>query len=180
MRHIKILSSFAGFFIWCFLGYSNSMAENKLNSLVISSPAFGQNEGIPQKYTCQGQDVSPVLNITGIPNGTQSMVLIVDDPDAPGGNWDHWLVYNIPVIDKIPEGAIPGTQLINDFQKREYGGPCPPSGTHRYFFKLYAIDQALDLPATATKKDLLNSLSGHLLAKAELIGLYKKTFSFNK
>jgi Raf kinase inhibitor-like YbhB/YbcL family protein len=141
----------------------------------LRSSAFNHNEPIPRRHTCQGEDISPELIIEEIPPGTESLVLIVDDPDAPGRTFDHWIVYDIPVTDRIEEGAVPGTQGINDFGKNRYGGPCPPSGTHRYFFKLYALDEALDLPAGLGKNDLQNAIKGHILDQAELIGLYAKS-----
>ena len=163
-------------FITAIFCYHASMAKAQTSSLTLTSPAFAHNQAIPRKYTCQGDDVNPALNISGLPAGTQSLALIVDDPDAPGGNWDHWLVYNIPPSEAIAKNGVPGVQLRNDFRRREYGGPCPPSGTHRYFFKLFALDTQLTLVASATKNDLLKSMDGHILAQTELIGLYKKTF----
>lgn len=144
------------------------------SGLQITSSAFGHNQPIPKKYTCQGQDINPPLAISGIPEGTKSLVLIVDDPDAPGGNWDHWLVYNIAPTLEIKENSVPGTEIRNDFGKVNYGGPCPPSGTHRYFFKLYALNDALNFPKPPSKKELEAAAKRHLLAEATLIGLYKK------
>lgn len=143
--------------------------------LQVTSSAFGHNQPIPGKYTCQGEDINPPLAISGIPDGTKSLVLIVDDPDAPGGNWDHWLVYNIPPTNLIQENSIPGWQANNSFGKNNYGGPCPPSGTHRYFFKIYAMDKMYTEKKMLTKKDLASFIQTHCLAKAELIGLYQKT-----
>ena len=142
----------------------------------ITSPDFENNTMIPRKFTCQGSDISPNLRIQGVPSNAKSLALIVDDPDAPRGNWDHWLVYNIPTsTTTIPEGSIPGLQCVNDSGRQEWGGPCPPSGTHRYFFKVYALDIELpSLPGNARKVDLLNAMQGHILEKAELVGLYKK------
>jgi Raf kinase inhibitor-like YbhB/YbcL family protein len=140
----------------------------------IKSRAFGNNEPIPRRHTCQGEDVSPELLIEDIPPGTESLVLIMDDPDAPGKTFDHWIVYDIPVTDRVEEGANPGTPGFNHFGKNGYGGPCPPSGTHRYFFKLYALDQVLDLPAGLGKGDVTKAMQGHILDQAELIGVYTK------
>jgi len=142
--------------------------------LKITSPVFEQNGNIPSKYTCDGEDINPPLNIEGIPEGTQSLVLIVDDPDAPVGTWDHWVVWNIEPADAIKENSVPGTQGMNSFGKRPYGGPCPPSGTHRYFFKLYALDTKLDLDPGSGKADAESAMKGHTLAKAEIIGVYKR------
>ena len=140
----------------------------------ITSPEFEHNGFIPKKFTCQGEDINPALNIEGIPEETKSLALINDDPDAPGGMWVHWVVFDIPLIVKIDEDSIPGKQGINDFRRRDYGGPCPPSGTHRYFFKVYALDRELNLKEGISKKELEKVMHGHILDKAELIGLYKK------
>ncbi|MFQ6064543.1 MAG: YbhB/YbcL family Raf kinase inhibitor-like protein [Candidatus Bathyarchaeia archaeon] len=142
--------------------------------LIITSPAFEKNGFIPSKYTCDGEDVNPPLKIKGLPKGTQSLVLIVDDPDAPMGTWDHWIVWNIPPLEKIEENSVPGVEGLNDFNRHSYGGPCPPSGTHRYFFKVYALDTKLDLDADSRKKRLERAMEGHLLAKGEIVGLYSR------
>lgn len=141
----------------------------------LTSPAFPHNSIIPKKYTCQGEDISPPLTISDIPEGTVSLALINDDPDAPMGTWDHWLIWNIKPTSEIKENSAPGTQGKNSWGRNDYGGPCPPSGTHRYFFKLYALDCELDLAKGATKAELQASMEGHIVAQAELIGLYKKS-----
>jgi Raf kinase inhibitor-like YbhB/YbcL family protein len=141
----------------------------------ITSPAFDHNTMIPKKYTCQGKDVSPPLAISGIPEGTVSLALINDDPDAPMGTWDHWVIWNIKPVEEILENTAPGIQGRNSGGTNDYGGPCPPSGTHRYFFKLYALDSTLELKEGATKAKLETAMKGHILAQAELIGLYKKS-----
>jgi len=135
---------------------------------------FKNNGFIPQKYTCDGNDVNPPLNIEGVPKETQSLALIVDDPDAPMGTWDHWVVWNIPPAEKIMENSVPGTEGLNDFRRRSYGGPCPPSGTHRYFFKVYALDTRLDLSPSSRKKDVERAMKGHVIAEGELVGLYRR------
>jgi len=140
----------------------------------LTSPQFKHQGMIPSTYTCQGKDCSPPLIIEGIPQGTQSLALIVDDPDAPMGTWIHWVVYDITPRNEIREAEVPGTQGINDSQELNYGGPCPPSGEHRYFFKIYALDTKLGLKPGATKKQVLAAMQGHVLAQAELIGLYRK------
>lgn len=142
--------------------------------MTIKSPDFERNGFIPKKFTCQGADVNPTLMIKEVPQGAKSLVLIVDDPDAPMGTWVHWVVFDIPVIFTIDENSVPGKQGINDFRRKDYGGPCPPSGVHRYFFKLYALDTLLNLEEGITKRDLEKAMQGHMLDKAELIGLYKK------
>lgn len=143
----------------------------------ISSPAFGDNSLIPPKYTCDGENINPPLEIKNILEGTQSLVLIVDDPDAPRGTFLHWLVWNIPpnvsLIEEnsLPSGAIQGR---NDFGKESYGGPCPPFGEHRYFFKIYALDKKLDLVQGSTLEKVEEAMRGHILDQAQLIGLYQR------
>ncbi len=156
-----------------------SMHENKaktrdMNSIKISSSAFQLNEMIPSQYTCDGKNINPPLEFKDIPKQTRSLALIVDDPDAPAGTWVHWVVWNIPVVQQINEKSIPGIQGLNDFRIQNYGGPCPPSGTHRYFFKIYALDDMLNLPETTTKTQLERAMKNHLLGSGELVGLYKR------
>lgn len=141
----------------------------------LTSPAFEANELIPAKYTCDGEDISPPLHIEDMPDDTTTFTLIVDDPDAPAGTWDHWILFNIPGdTTDIAEDSIPGSQAVNSFKKNDYGGPCPPSGIHRYFFKLYALDTKLDLPVNAKKTDVEKAMKGHILAQAELIARYQQ------
>jgi Raf kinase inhibitor-like YbhB/YbcL family protein len=142
--------------------------------LNIASAVFKADEMIPVKYTCDGANINPSLDIKGIPDETKCLAIIVDDPDASAGNWVHWLVWNIPVTHHIKENHIPGTEGVNDFQKHHYGGPCPPSGTHRYFFKVYALDAILDLPPDTKKSQLEKAMSEHIIGFGELIGLYKR------
>ena len=146
----------------------------------LTSPEFKHNELIPKKCTPVGDDINPALVIEDIPAGTKSLALIVDDPDAPRGTWVHWVVYDIPVVTRINEDSIPGTQGMNDFGKKDYGGPCPPSGTHRYFFKIYALDKELGLGGKVGKEALENAMKGHILDKAELIGTYKRGSLFRR
>jgi len=146
----------------------------EMKELIITSPVFGNNEYIPAKYTCDGEDVNPPLKIEYVPEGTQSLVLIVDDPDAPAGTWSHWTVWNIPPAEKIEENSVPGVEGLNDFGRHSYGGPSPPSGTHRYFFKVYALDTKLDLDKNSRKNDVEEAMEGHVLAKGEIIGLYSR------
>jgi len=140
----------------------------------ITSPEFAHNTSIPKKFTCEGQDINPPLVISDIPSEAKSLTLIVDDPDAPMGTWVHWVAYNIPIIKRIEESSVPGVQGVNNAGTKNYHGPCPPSGTHRYFFKLYALDTALNLAEGASKGAVEKAMQGHILDKAELIGLYKK------
>jgi Raf kinase inhibitor-like YbhB/YbcL family protein len=146
-------------------------------TLKISSSAFAHNGSIPSKYTCDGADVSPPLAIESVPPEVKSLVLIVDDPDAPVGTWVHWVVWNIsPATKEIKENSVPpgASQGMTDFRKQKYGGPCPPSGTHRYFFKLYALDSLLTLSSNSTKATVEGAMKGHILAQTELIGLYSR------
>lgn len=138
----------------------------------ISSPAFGQSQKIPQKYTCDGENISPPLVIEDIPEGTETMALIVEDVDAQAGSFIHWVVFNIPAVRRIDEGEVPGNQGVNDFEKEEYGGPCPSSGTHRYFFRLYALDQEIGLSEGTSREDVDVAMEGHILATAQLVGMY--------
>ncbi len=151
--------------------------------LEVSSPAFQEGDRIPTKYTCDGQDVSPLLAWSEPPVGTQSFALIVDDPDAPGGVFTHWVLFNIPTDSReLPEAVPTRAQLLsgalqgeNDFGKIGYGGPCPPPGRpHRYQFTLYALDQSLDLKAGVSKKQLLGAMRGHILVQGQLTGTYKR------
>ena len=144
--------------------------------LKLTSTEFDNNTNIPDRYTCKGKDINPPLNIENIPEETVSLALIMDDPDAPVGIWDHWIIWNISPTGKIDEDTVPegSTQGKNSWGRSDYGGPCPPSGTHRYIFKIYALDTTLDLDSTATKKDLENAMDGHIIEKAELIGLFSK------
>ena len=149
----------------------------KMAAMTLTSPAFTDGATIPSKYTCDGADISPPLDIGNVPDGAKSLALIVDDPDAPVGTWVHWVLWDIPAQTReILENSIPaGTQQgRNDWKRNGYGGPCPPSGTHRYFFKLYALDMPLALGAGTTKKDLERAMDGHVLAHTELKGTYRR------
>ncbi|MFH0978064.1 MAG: YbhB/YbcL family Raf kinase inhibitor-like protein [Candidatus Woesearchaeota archaeon] len=140
----------------------------------LKSPVFENNGLIPSKYTCDGADINPPLEFSGLPDKAKSLVLIVDDPDAPSATWDHWVVFDIPVKAEIEEDSVPGTEGLNSFRKHSWGGPCPPSGTHRYFFKVYALDIELALSGNSTKAAVEHAMKGHVLANAQLIGLYKR------
>jgi Raf kinase inhibitor-like YbhB/YbcL family protein len=146
-------------------------------ALQITSPAFQNNGTIPGQYTCDGKDINPPLVMENIPQGTKSVAVICDDPDALGGGWVHWVIWNIdPSVKTIKENTVPtgAVEGMNDFKKHQYGGPCPPSGTHRYFFKVYALDTILGISPNSQKADLEKAMQGHILAKGELIGLYKR------
>ncbi len=148
-----------------------------LLTMQIASPEFKNNETIPGKFTCDGLNINPELKIYGIPDNTVSLAVILDDPDSVGGDWLHWAVWNIdPKTETISENSVPvGTNVgKNDFGENKYGGPCPGSGTHRYFFHLYALDTVLNIPENSTKADLLKAMEGHLIAETELMGVYSR------
>lgn len=160
--------------------------EVAMAELMMSSAAFEAYEPIPREYTCDGADSSPPLRWEGQPARVESYVVICDDPDAPGGTWVHWVIYNIPgSATELPENIAPvdtlvdptgAEQGVNDFQKVGYGGPCPPRGhgPHRYHFRLYALDTRLQLPPRATKPEVLAQMRGHVLARTELVGTYER------
>jgi Raf kinase inhibitor-like YbhB/YbcL family protein len=161
--------------------------EGAIMTISLSSPAFGPNQNIPSRYTCEGDDVSPPLSWSGVPAGTKSLALIVDDPDAPDPKapkmtWVHWVLYDLPPsATGLPEGVQtkglpPGTREgVNDWKRTGYGGPCPPIGRHRYFFKLYALDQVLPDLRNPTKSQLENAMKGHILGQGKLVGTYEKS-----
>ncbi len=146
----------------------------------LTSTAFAPGEPIPRKYTCDGQNISPPLQWGDPPQGTRSFALISDDPDAPVGTWVHWVLYNLPAETRALPEAVPSDADLpdgsrhgqNSWRRLGYGGPCPPGGTHRYFFKLYALDTMLDLAASASKEQLLQAMEGHILAQTEVMGVY--------
>jgi Raf kinase inhibitor-like YbhB/YbcL family protein len=151
-------------------------------AITITSTVFTEGSMVPQEYTCDGEDISPPLAWSGVPDGTKSLALICDDPDAPMGTWVHWVLFNIPAhIMELP-AKIPHEKIIqngakhgiNDFRKFGYGGPCPPGGTHRYYFKLYALDTEINLEAGITKAQLLKTIEGHILAEGQLMGRYSR------
>lgn len=148
----------------------------------LQTNAFKEEQAIPREYSCDGQDLSPQLSWSEAPEGAKSFVLIADDPDAPGGTWVHWVYYDIPKdrrelpkgVDTAEHPATGGTQGVNDFGRIGYGGPCPPGGTHRYYFKLYALDEVLNLKPGLSKKQVLAEMEGHVLAEARLMGTYSR------
>jgi len=147
-----------------------------MKELVLTSPAFVNNEVIPIKYTGDGQDINPPFLIEGIPEATKSLALIFDDPDAVGGTFDHWIVWDIPAsTNEIKENSVPGTEGLNSGQEIGYTGPYPPPGkVHRYTFRIYALDAKLGLNQKSTKKDLQKAMKGHILAEGKLIGLFNR------
>jgi Raf kinase inhibitor-like YbhB/YbcL family protein len=158
---------------------STAMSKDVTNikGLKISSPAFENNGYMPAKYSCDGMDVNPPLLIENVPTNAKSLALVVDDPDAPTGTWVHWVVWDIhPGTKEIKENSVPkgAGQGLNDFRQHNYKGPCPPPGTHRYFFKLYALDTILNLSQDSTKAGLESAMKGHIIEQAQTIGLYKR------
>ncbi len=143
-------------------------------NMEIRSPSFKENEFIPERFTCDGLNCSPSLEIDHIPVESECLAIIMDDPDAPNGTWVHWVLWNIPVTHHLSEGYSRGVQGMNDFGNSIYGGPCPPNGTHRYFFKIYALNCKLDLKPNSDKIDLEKAMSDHIIGFGELIGLYKR------
>lgn len=176
-----------GFFLtmsgasWC----SGQTAKGAQMDLQLTSTAFEDGQSMPSVYTCDSQNISPPLRWTAPPSGTKSFVLIVDDPDAPTGRWVHWIVYDLPPTTRqLPEALPPTLQFpdgtrqgTTDFGRAGYGGPCPPSGTHRYVFTLYAVDTKLSLPAGATVNEVEYAMEGHVLTCARRMGIYRRTGS---
>lgn len=159
----------------------NATTKNK-SELVLTSTAFKEGQALPRQYTCDGVNISPPLEWTGVPKAAKTIAIIADDPDAPGGTWVHWVLYNIPAdnigfVENVPATEnlkAGGFQGKNDFGKIGYGGPCPPSGEHRYFFKIYAVDGELPLKAGATKAEVEKAMEGHVLAQGQLMGTYRR------
>jgi len=181
MRRYILISIITTTSIFC-LAQNNTIKGEEKMEIKITSSAFNEGELIPKKYTCDNANVSPPLEWSGVPQNANSLALICDDPDAPMGTWVHWVIYNIPAnINKLPEN-VPTDKVLkngtlqgaNDFLKIGYGGPCPPSGTHRYFFKIYALDSVPDLKPGATKNKLLKAMNGHVIAEGQLMGKYKR------
>lgn len=163
-------------------GADAEMKGGKNMAINMTSTAFEEGGMIPKQYTCDGVDISPALAWSGIPEGSKSLALICDDPDAPMGTWVHWVLFNLPANTDGLSEDIPSDKTLdngarhgkNDFRKLGYGGPCPPGGTHRYYFKLYALGTALDLSPGITKAELLKAMEGHILAEGQLMGKYKR------
>jgi hypothetical protein len=182
----KICSLIIPFVLLCSYQSKNqsqsTIIGGKNMEIKITSTAFDEGGMIPEKYTCDGIDISPPLTWTSVPDGTKTLALICDDPDAPLGTWVHWVLFNIPAnINELAEATPPDKELENGakqgkngFRKIGYGGPCPPRGTHRYYFKIFALDTELDLKAGAKKKQLLKAMEGHILGKGQLMGRYKR------
>ncbi len=161
---------------------TSSLLFTEEDTMKITSTAFEEGGMIPVKYSCKGSDISPPLEWSGAPEKTVSFVLICDDPDAPVGTWVHWVYFDIPAtVNSLPEAFPPGenpstggTQGKNSWRRNDYGGPCPPGGIHRYFFKLYALDATLNLGPGANKAKVVKAMNGHILAEAQLMGTFKK------
>ena len=153
---------------------SNRLTFRDIAALHVSSPDFEDNGFIPPRFTCDGANVNPPLDVFDIPPTAKSLALIMDDPDAPIRAWVHWLAWNMPLTPHIKEDTLLNEQGINDFRENKYGGPCPPYGIHRYFFKIYALDTQLTLPNRTDKKELERAMDGHVVAYGELMGRYKR------
>jgi Raf kinase inhibitor-like YbhB/YbcL family protein len=175
---MKCLLICIGFVLQVLLSsYAMGQTGIKTEGLKISSPAFENGGEIPKQYTCDGANINPPLRIENVPSNTKSIALVLDDIDAPRGTYVHWILWNIdPNVmevkkDSVPEGAVQG---VNDFNKRNYGGPCPPRRAHKYVFKIYALDTLLNLNSNSTKKDLEKTMEGHIISRSELTGVYKR------
>jgi hypothetical protein len=153
--------------------YQGTMVQDFI-SLQLTSNSFQQDEMIPSRYTCDGININPSLSIDNIPEEAKCLAIIVDDPDAPRGTFCHWAVWNIPVTHHIKEKETRGTTGMNDFGYHKYSGPCPPSGVHRYYFNVYALDTTLAIPASSDKQNLEQAMAGHILAFGVLIGHYRR------
>ena len=183
LRVASIVSLFLLFFATAACRHSETpVAAGTLATLALSSTSFQGGGKIPSQYTCDGADTSPQLSWPAPPAGTKSFALIMSDPDAPGGTFVHWVLYDIPAVNReLPAGIPKQSQLAdnsrqgkNDFGKTGYGGPCPPGGTHHYVFSLYALDATIDLPPGATRSQLETAMKGHILAHGELTATYKR------
>jgi Raf kinase inhibitor-like YbhB/YbcL family protein len=161
---------------------TTSTAPEKTMSIQLTSVAFKEGQPIPRQYTCDGVNVSPPLEWAGVPKTAKTIAIIVDDPDAPAGTWVHWVLYNLPAENIGMVENLPATETLkaggfqgkNDFEKIGYGGPCPPSGTHRYFLKIYALDADLPLKAGATKAEVEKAMAGHIVGQGQLMGTYRR------
>lgn len=159
---------------------STNTSPSAAASMQLTSAAFKEGQAIPRQYSCDGINVSPPLEWSGVPKTAKTFALVADDPDAPSGTWVHWVFYNLPAANLGVVENLPATQDLkaggfqgqNDFGKIGYGGPCPPSGTHRYYFKLYAVDSQLPLKAGATKAELMKAIEGHIVGQGQLMGTY--------
>ncbi len=182
-RGCRLFFARAMVLIFCVFAEAALAEENKIMNMKLESSDFVHRGEIPKRFTCDGEDVAPALSWSNLPAGTQSLALIVDDPDAPDPAapklvWVHWVLYNIPpassglpaAAKKLPAGSLDG---LNDWKRTGYGGPCPPIGRHRYFFKLYALDAVLPDLDNPDKSQLENAMAGHIIGKAELIGTYR-------
>jgi hypothetical protein len=165
-------------FLQVFLfSYAMGQSITKIGELKISSPAFENGKEIPKKYTCDGANVNPPLKVENARSNAKSLALVFDDIDAPRGTYVHWILWNIdPGVKEIKENSVPegAVQGVNDFKKRNYGGPCPPGRAHTYVFKIYALDTLLNLNPNGSKKDLEKAMEGHIISRAQLTGLYKR------
>jgi len=182
----RVLCMLVSFIFLCLFPGSDEVYSKvkggKKMAITIISTAFTEGSMIPRDYTCDGEDISPPLKWSGVPDGTKSLALICDDPDAPVGTWVHWVLFSMPPSTKELAAKVPPKEILengakhgtNDFRKFGYGGPCPPGGTHRYYFKLYALDTEINLKTGITKAQLLKTMEGHILAEGQLMGRYSR------
>jgi len=157
--------------------YARAQGIVKPEPLKISSPAFEKDREIPKRYTCDGANINPPLRIESVPPDAKSLALVFDDIDAPRGTYVHWILWNVgPATKEIKENSVPegAVQGLNDFKKRNYGGPCPPGRAHKYVFRIYALDTLIDLNHDSTKKDLEKAMEGHIISRGQLMGVYKR------
>lgn len=178
---MKIINFFIG--IYCILFLFNFQASGQENRFKVSSPIFKNNTNIPSKYTCDGLNINPPLKIENIPKETKSLAIVFDDIDAPKGSYVHWILWNInPDTKEIKEDSTPdgATVGLNGFKKNNYSGPCPPRRAHRYVFRVYALDIRLEIDQSSTKSEFEKSIEGHVIDKAELIGIYKRIIHSKK
>lgn len=170
---ITLISALIAMGLYCRNGIAQDYGKGG-RAMKVTSPSFKNNDKMPVKFTYDGEDINPELDIENLPAGTKSLVLIVDDPDAPMKTWVHWVVYDILPVTRIAENSIPGKQGINDSGGKNYHGPCPPSGIHRYYFKVYALDKILGMDEGVSKKELEKAMQPHILGKAELMSTYAR------
>ena len=173
---VAVIAFLVSGFVWInILRSKNKLSNIQSNNMELSSPAFQKNQQIPEKYSCKGASVNPPLSISGVPTNAQSLALVLEDPDAPSGTFIHWILWNIsPDLKEIIENSIPSGVTVgtNSAGSQKFVGPCPPSGSHRYIFKLYALDTSLTLPEEAKRQDLDTVMKDHIVGEAELLGVY--------
>lgn len=178
MKWLVVVIAIAVFslpFVYVFQKKKITNQATQISSMKLTSPVFQENGNIPVKYTCKGENINPALYISEVPTNTESLALVLEDPDAPAGTWYHWLLWNIPPsTTTISENSTPPQAVLGttSFGNKKYGGPCPPVGSHRYIFKLFALDTTLTLPSEATNMDLVQTMQGHIVGQTSLMGIF--------